>query len=164
MQPPIVIRDAISAEMGEASRIFAEYIGSIRHLAACSFEHQRADDELKQLPGLYAPPRGTIALAWMGEECVGCAAIRPLPGKGPDAAELKRMYVRPSVRGRGVGALLTEHIIAFARRSGYAMLYLDSDPELSAAQRLYQRMGFVSTDRYNDDPDPTTVYMVRDLR
>jgi GNAT superfamily N-acetyltransferase len=160
----IVVRDAGDGEMETAGRMFAEYIASIRHLAACSLEHQRADDEVNHLPGLYAAPRGTIALAWMGAECVGCAALRPLPTMGPDAGELKRMYVRPVVRGRGVGQRLTEHIVEFGRGVGYSRLFLDSDPELAAALRLYQRMGFVMTDRYNEDPDPTTVYMVLHLK
>jgi ribosomal protein S18 acetylase RimI-like enzyme len=134
---------------------------SIAHLAACSFKHQRVDEELESLPGKYAAPGGVILLAWDGSECVGCAAVRPLDENG--SCELKRMYVRSSARGQGLGRQLCERAMARARAMGYQVMKLDSDPELVPALALYRSLGFTATPRYNTDPDPHTIYMAREL-
>ena len=155
------IREAAAAEMTVVRAIFAEYMQSIAHLAACSFQHQRVDDELQTLPGKYAPPGGVILLAWEGPECVGCVAVRPL--EAPEVCELKRMYVRPAARGKGLGRSLCDAAMEQARGLGYRVMKLDSDPELVPALALYRSLGFVDTPRYNTDPDPHTVYMARDL-
>ncbi|MFZ4574930.1 MAG: GNAT family N-acetyltransferase [Phycisphaerales bacterium] len=156
------IREALNATDLDAARsIFREYIASISHVAACSFEHQRADDEIRDLPGKYAPPSGAIFLAFDGPVCVGCAALRPLPSGATDQCELKRMYVRPTHRAQGLGGALCEAVMARASAAGYRRIFLDSDPELEAALRLYRRLGFVDTPRFNDDPDPRTIYMAR---
>jgi ribosomal protein S18 acetylase RimI-like enzyme len=158
------IREATTpADIDAAREIFREYIASISHLAACSFEHQKTDDELRDLPGKYAPPTGAIFLAWEGSVCVGCAALRPLPGGNPGECELKRMYVRPACRKGGLGEGLCRAVLERARQAGYRRIVLDSDPELKAALSLYRRLGFRDTARFNDDPDPHTIYMGRDL-
>lgn len=153
----IEIREASTSDISQAREIFAEYMQSIRHLAACSFEHQKTDEELATLPGKYGPPGGAIFLAWDGAECIGCAAVRPLALAGN--CELKRMYVRPAYRGKQIGRQLCEAILKKAREIGYIEMKLDSDPELQAAIGLYRTLGFKDVVRYNEDPDPHTVYM-----
>jgi GNAT superfamily N-acetyltransferase len=151
------------AELSVARRIFAEYIASIAHISGQSFAHQDTDAELNGLPGKYGPPHGAIILAFSRGDCIGCAAVRPLPEVGADACELKRMYVRPTERGRGIGAALCEGVFDAARRIGYRRICLDSDPRLDSALRLYARLGFRSVARFNDDPDEGTVYLGREL-
>jgi putative acetyltransferase len=153
----IEIREASAAEISTARAIFAEYMESIRHLAACSFEHQKTDHELATLPGRYGAPSGAIFLAWDNDACIGCAALRALPLQG--ACELKRMYVRPSHRGLGLGRKLCDRVLEKARLIGYSRMLLDSDPELAAAISLYRTIGFTDVPRYNEDPDPHTIYM-----
>ncbi|MGH7242928.1 MAG: GNAT family N-acetyltransferase [Phycisphaerales bacterium] len=144
--------------------LFREYAKSIEHLAAASFAQQDLEGELRSLPGKYAPPKGCILLAMDGDRAVGCIALRPLdrmPHDRPDEriCEMKRLYAKPETRGRGVGRLLCEELIHYAKAAGYTMMKLDTEPELDAACRLYRTLGFVDVPRYNDDPKPETLYM-----
>ncbi|MEQ1897154.1 MAG: GNAT family N-acetyltransferase [Vicinamibacterales bacterium] len=157
----IEVREAAPSDMGAVREIFAEYMRSIAHLAASSFAHQRVDEELQTLPGRYGPPGGAIVLAWEAGVSVGCAAVRPLDGAG--TCELKRMYVKPAHRRTGLGRRLALAALARARDMGYRTVKLDSDPALLPALALYRSLGFVPTARYNQDPDPETVYLARDL-
>ncbi len=147
--------------MAAVRDIFAEYMRSIAYLAATSFAHQRVDDELQTLPGRYGPPGGVIVLAWEAGVCVGCVAVRPL--EGAETCELKRMYVRPSHRRTGLGRRLADAALSRARELGYRTIKLDSDPALQPALALYRSLGFAPVDRYNQDPDPDTVYLARTL-
>jgi len=91
---------------------------------------------------------------WLAEsdgEVVGCVALRRLP-EMVRCAEIKRMYVHPGHRGLGVSDLLLSALEDFARRSGYAWLYLDTAADMKAAARFYRRKGFVDCDRYNQNP------------
>lgn len=91
------------------------------------------------LPAPYVAPRGGLWVAWEGAEALGCVALRALE---PAMAELKRMYVRPEARGRGVARRLSEHAIAVAAARGYAKLRLGTLPSMRAAQQLYESLGF----------------------
>ncbi len=71
---------------------------------------------------------------------VGTVGLRP---KEAGTGELKRLYVLPAARGTGVGGALFEHAEAFARRCGYAKIWLDSSRRFTRARRLYERSGFV---------------------
>lgn len=157
----VEIREARPEEIPAARAIFTEYVESLADVAAPSFAHQQVDDELRTLPGRYAPPGGAILLAWHGRTCVGCVAVRPLDP--PAVCELKRMYVTPAHRGTGLGRRLCTAAIDRAVALGYREMKLDSDPTLTAALALYQHLGFTPTPRYNADPDPATVYLTRRL-
>lgn len=154
-------RVTIPADLETARELFAEYGGSIAHLAGASLNAQRFDEELLTLPGRYAEPGGRIYIAMIDGSPAGCAALRPietLEGDAGPVGELKRMYVRPAYRGRHLGRLLLDQIIADARAIGYGTLKLDTDPRLEAANGLYKAMGFKPTPKFNSDPDPTTLY------
>lgn len=125
---------------------------------------QNFDDEMATLPGRYAPPAGCLLLARHAGEAVGCAALRPVPEVAPGVCEMKRMYVRPSARGLGLGRKLAEALIAYAREADYARMVLDSEPDFAAAMALYRSLGFRDRARYNDDPNPHTVFMELELR
>ncbi len=72
---------------------------------------------------------------------------------------MKRLYVRPSVRGRRVGRAMCEELIYRACAMGYARMKLDTSADLQAAQAMYRVLGFVPCERYNDDPMPCTLYI-----
>lgn len=108
-------------------------------------------EELAQLPGKYGPPEGALLLAkWQGQPA-GCVAIRQLSS---EICEMKRMYVHPDFRQRGIGKALIETILEHARLLGYTIMRLDSHPHMIAAQSLYEKAGFYPIDAYNDNPTP----------
>ncbi len=147
------IRDADTAEwVGTARTLFLEYARSL-DFALC---FQDFDRELAELPGRYAPPSGRLLLALDGEEVAGCVALR-----GLDAAtcEMKRLWVRPAWRGRGVGRRLAEAVVAAAREIGYARVRLDTVPSMTAAIALYGHLGFVEIAPYTENPVPGATFM-----
>jgi putative acetyltransferase len=116
--------------------------------------------ELATLPGDYAPPRGRLLIARDAGEAVGCVALRPL---GDADCEMKRMYVRPSHRGTGLGRALAGRIVDEARALGYRAMKLDTLPRLATAISLYRSLGFVETGRYNDNPVEGVRYLALEL-
>ncbi|MBS0189352.1 MAG: GNAT family N-acetyltransferase [Planctomycetes bacterium] len=153
-----------ASEVEAARSLFREYAASIAHLCAESFAQQNLEAELRDLPGKYAAPRGCILLALDQSTPVGCVALRPIDRAAHDSrdervCEMKRLYARPETRGRGVGRLLCDELIRFAKQGGYTLMKLDTEPDLEAACRLYRTLGFVEIPRYNDDPKPETLYM-----
>jgi len=119
------------------------------------------DDEIAGLPGKYAPPKGALLLARdAGGMALGCIALQPLQG---GAGEVKRLFVREAGRGAGLGRRLIEAMEAEARRIGYAELRLDTLPRLVPAVTLYRSLGFDFVGRYNDNPNPTVVFLAKRL-
>jgi putative acetyltransferase len=133
-------------EQAEAVRtILLEYARSLDfELCFQSFE-----EELSGLPGRYAPPSGRILLAMKDGSIAGVVALRDL---GHGACEMKRLYVRPGFRGDGLGRRLTEALIGEARAIGYRRMRLDTVPQMAAAQRLYERLGFRDIPAYSPSP------------
>jgi GNAT superfamily N-acetyltransferase len=146
------VRAAGAEDLEEIRALFAEYAASLPFdLGFQGFEH-----ELAGLPGAYAPPRGALLLA----PGAGCAALRPLAA---DACELKRLYVRPSARGGGLGRALTLAAIDAARGIGYGRIRLDTVPGMERAQALYERLGFVEIAPYRENPIPGARFLELEL-
>jgi putative acetyltransferase len=140
------IAEALDARAVEACRgLFVEYQQGL----GVSLSFQGFEQELAALPGDYARPRGRLLIARIAGEPAGCVALRPL---GAGDAEMKRLYVRPAFRGMGIGRMLAECVLDEARALGYATLKLDTLPAMKEAQRMYEELGFVATDPYNDTP------------
>lgn len=99
----------------------------------------------------YFATRAGVWLAEVDGGIVGCVALRKLKGK-PGCGEIKRLYVRPAHRGLGIADFLLEALEKYAKDSGYEWLYLDTAGDMQAAQRFYERKGFVPAERYNDNP------------
>ena len=160
----IRIAPAVSgADLDAARALFLEYVrapdwepGFAAYLAEQDF---RA--ELAALPGTYAPPGGALLLARVADRPAGCVACKPLVP--PEVCEMKRLYVRPAARGRGVGEHLVRQLLWTARESGYRRLRLDTLPSMAAAQRLYERLGFVEIAPYCANPVPGARYLEADL-
>jgi GNAT superfamily N-acetyltransferase len=117
---------------------------------------QGFERELATLPGKYAPPSGRLLLAWDGAEAVGCVALRQVE---EGRAEIKRLYVRPGMRGRQLGYQLATRICAEARTAGYAHICLDTLPSMSTAIQLYTSIGFTPTAPYVFNPVPGTLFL-----
>jgi ribosomal protein S18 acetylase RimI-like enzyme len=90
-----------------------------------------------------------VVVARSGGVPAGCAGLRRL---APGVGELKRLYVRPAARRRGVGIRLLDAVAALARSHGLHTLRLDTRTDLTEARALYARYGFTEIARYNDDP------------
>ena len=121
---------------------------------------QRYDDELLHLERKYGGPGGRLLLALCGGEAAGCIALHPLDAT---RCELKRLYVRPAFRGRGLGRLLSERIIADAREIGSREMLLDTLPFLTEAVALYRSLGFEEIPQYNDSPMTEAIYLRLEL-
>lgn len=143
--PAWLIRPAQSAaDIAEVRRLVTAH-GDARATTP-GVEHVYAD--AAGMPGPYVPPRGGLWLAVAGDAGIGCVALRPLDAR---AAEVKRMFVAPEWRGRGVGRALMERVIDGARARGYATLRLGTLHDMDAALGLYRSLGFTPIERYRMD-------------
>jgi ribosomal protein S18 acetylase RimI-like enzyme len=116
--------------------------------------------ELDGLPGAYARPSGRLLLAREDGVPIGCVALRRLDGA---RCELKRLFVRPGCRGRGVGRALAARIVAEARVIGYGAMVLDTLPSMGPAQQLYEQLGFREIAPYCVNPIAGARYLGKDL-
>lgn len=121
---------------------------------------QHYDEELRSLEAKYGAPDGRLYLAYCDGELAGCIALRRLDSQN---CEMKRLYVRPAFRGKHIGALLVEKIIEDAREIGYSHMLLDTLSFLQSAIHMYKKFGFNETEKYNDSPMDTSIYMKLDL-
>lgn len=114
---------------------------------------QDFEQELQDLPGEYAEPRGALLVAWLNREVAGCCALRPLDTVDyPNASEMKRLYVRPAFRRMGLGRQLAESILDKARAAGYDCVLLDTLDNMESARALYQDLNFEDIPPYYFNP------------
>lgn len=136
-------------DMAEAAQLFREYANSL----ALDLSFQNFDHEVAHLPGDYAAPRGALLLAFVDGALAGCCALRPIDAADiPNAAEMKRLYVRKAFRGFGLGRQLVESTLDAARQYGYDCVLLDTLDDMEAARTLYTDLGFESTEPYYHNP------------
>ena len=147
-------------EIDALRAIFREYARDL----GVDLSFQQFDEELAQLPGEYAAPRGALLLAKVDGEVAGCCALRPLDAVDyPNAAEMKRLYVRKPFRNFGLGRQLAEAVLAAAREAGYACVLLDTLDDMEAARALYQELGFEEIPPYYHNPIAGAHYLKVDL-
>jgi GNAT superfamily N-acetyltransferase len=103
------------------------------------------EEELRSLPGKYAPPKGRLLLAYCDGRPAGCVALRKIDEL---SCEMKRMFVNTGFHGKGVGRVLAAAIINAGRAAGYKTMKLDTSFRQTEAQSLYKSMGFVKTKAY----------------
>ena len=113
-------------------------------------------EELATLPGKYAPPDGRLLLARDGAAAVGCVGLRRTDAT---TGEVKRLYVRPVARGRGLGGELARRMVAAGREIGYRRLVLDTLEPMAEARRLYGSLGFREIPAYYANPLSGVMYM-----
>ncbi len=122
---------------------------------------QSFDQELAGLPGDYAPPEGRLLLAECEGQLAGCVGLHRL---NEEVCEMKRLYLRPAFRGKGLGRRLAEEILRQAGEIGYRRLRLDTvEPVMKDAVAMYRRIGFREIAPYRENPMAGTLYLEVDL-
>lgn len=90
-------------------------------------------------------PHAVFIVAWFGERAVGCGAIRPV---NDNTAEVKRMYVAPAFRRRGIGREILRELERYARAYGFTHLCLETGDRQPEAIALYTQAGFFAIPPY----------------
>jgi len=145
------------ADLDRIRRLFTEYWNALGFRPS----FQGFESELAALPGKFAPPGGCLLLARTEGLPVGCAALRRFD---ETRGEMKRMYVRPQFRGRGIGEALVQKLAEEALAIGYAELIADTIPEsMATALAMYERLGFERIPPYSDET-PGAVHIRLRLR
>lgn len=152
-----VVSAVSPAELAAVRGLFVEYQQEL----GLDLGFQGFDEELRSLPGAYAPPSGRLLLAERGGQAAGCVGLRALDG---GRCEMKRLYVRAEFQGTGLGRQLARAAIDAARDIGYRAMYLDTLPSMRAAQSLYRSLGFEDVPPYRFNPVAGVRYLALDLR
>ena len=117
---------------------------------------QGFEEEVETLERVYGPPGGRFLLVRAGDDTAGCVALRDLGG---GICEMKRLYLRPGFRGRGLGRRCAEQVVEEAREVGYAAMRLDTLPAMQEAIALYRSMGFREVSPYTENPVEGALFM-----
>jgi len=155
---PVAITQVQSPpQIARVRELFLEYAESL----GFSLCFQSFDQELAGLPGDYAPPDGRLLLLEYEGQPAGCVAVHRLEA---DICEMKRLYVRPAFRGKGLGRTLAERVLNEARAIGYHRLRLDTvEPVMKNAVAMYRLLGFREIAPYRANPIAGALYMELDL-
>jgi putative acetyltransferase len=158
------IRQAVTLlEIDQICQLFRQYYDWLADEHGINMSYQGVEAELASLPGYYAAPRGRLLLVREAEKPAGCGAFRPLNEK---ICELKRMYIRPEFRGKGLGRAVAIRLMDEARASGYEIARLDTAVFLREAQSLYHSLGFRVIGPYYQVPEDIlkwTIFMEKRL-
>jgi putative acetyltransferase len=159
--PLVELNTPTTRQQLEAVRgLFREYANGL----GVDLCFQNFEQELAELPGDYAAPRGALLLAQVDGDVAGCCALRALDSADyPNAAEMKRLYVRDRFRGCGLGRELTEAVLDAAREAGYSCVLLDTLDDMEAARGLYEDLGFKEIPPYYHNPIPGAHYLMCSL-
>ncbi|MGF6214159.1 putative acetyltransferase [Comamonas sp. 4034] len=161
-RPEITLIHPTNPEELEATReIFVEYAGSLD----VDLDFQGFEEELAELPGEYAAPRGHLVLALVEGAVAGCCALRPIDDVDyANACEMKRLYVRKAFRGFGLGRQLVDHTLTMAAQLGYDCILLDTLDSMESARALYADFGFEEIPPYYHNPIAGTHYLKAEVR
>jgi len=140
---PLVVVDAGSPA---AQSAMAAYFAELAQRFPGGFE---PGDALDEAAASFNPPRGIFVVALADGRPVACGATQLLDD---ETAEIKRMWVSTSHRGRGLGGRLLARLEAEARDAGRSRVVLDTNGTLTEAITMYHARGYIPIERYNDNP------------
>jgi len=158
MEPVLKIWVAGSDDYPLVEGLMREYID---WLPLDASDLQDVEREMSEVSVEYGPPTGLAVLAALDDDLAGVAGVRRI---SIGVAELKRMWVRPTARRRGVGRWLADRAIAEARAMGYRSVRLDTISDVrSEANHLYKSLGFDDVSPYQTNPLPAARFMELNL-
>ncbi len=127
----------------------SELLAAMRAELIDAYDDANRLDNPPLLPAELRPPVGAYYVGYEGPEAVAGGGLR---GLGNGVAEIKRMYVRPDFRSRGLAAELLGRLETAAMVLGYSSVRLDTGPKQVHAQHLYRAAGYEEIEAYNDNP------------
>lgn len=152
-----IIQAENEGHLQQIRKLFIEYAAGL-NFGLCFQDFKR---ELEGLPGEYVPPEGRLLLALYNGQVAGCIALRKLC---EGICEMKRLYVKPEFRRRGIGRALAVAIIQEAKKLGYEYMRLDTAPSMKEAIALYRSLGFKRIPPYRYNPIEGAMFMELSLR
>ncbi|MGH8238134.1 MAG: GNAT family N-acetyltransferase [Steroidobacteraceae bacterium] len=155
-RPVRLLQATAPHEWDAARRLVQEYAASLD----VDLSFQNFDQELQHFTTEYATPTGAFILAEDAGQYLACIGVRRF---SDDIGEIKRLYVAPAARGRGLGRVLVARIIVAARQIGYRSVLLDTLPFMKEAQALYLSLGFKPTTAYRFNPVEGSAFLRLDL-
>jgi ribosomal protein S18 acetylase RimI-like enzyme len=139
-----------------AKILFVEYANSL-NFQLC---FQNFEKEISDLSAQYSKPTGCIILCYEDDKPIGCVGLRKF---AEGICEMKRLYLRPEARGKGIGRVLAEEIVEKAKEFGYKKMQLDTIETMKEAISLYKSMGFKEISPYRFNPVKGVIYMELEL-
>jgi len=133
-------------------KLFTEYTNWL----GFDLSFQNYEEEFAELPGKYKPPKGRLLLALYNSKVVGCGGLREF-AKG--VCEMKRMYIKPKYRRKGIGRKLAIALIKEAKKIGYKRMRLDTVPWMKEAIELYYSLGFKKIKPYRYNPIKGSLFL-----
>jgi putative acetyltransferase len=100
------------------------------------------DNSTDSLFELFQEQNAVYFIAEENGHVIGGGGIFPTKGLPPNTCELVKMYLHPKYRGKGIGRILIEECISFAKSKSFENIYLETMPELIAALKVYEKLGF----------------------
>ncbi len=144
--PSAVRFDEVDPRSEDARTAMAAYFAELDARFPGGFD---PGDALDEGADPLAPPDGTFLVGREGGRVVACGGVQTI---GDGIGEIKRMWVDPSRRGRGLGGRLLAELEARSAALGHRSVRLDTNGELLEAIALYLRSGYAEIERYNDNP------------
>ncbi len=136
----------VDPEHPDARRCLAAYVTELDQGSHSGYDPAAG---VSAQPHELRPPRGRFLVVYLDDVAVGCAALKHT---GQGVTEVKRMWVDPARRGRGLSRLLLEELERHAVADGARALRLETNAELRAAIALYRSAGFAEVEPFNDEP------------
>lgn len=140
------------ADIEAVKSIFQEYLEFIEDFLCQPLDFQGTEKEFSTFPAVY----DFLVLAKLGDHPVAACGVKKFK---PGISELKRLFARPEGRGHNLGERLTVMAMEESKRRGFSEMYLDTDPGLTHAVKIYKKLGYTEIPRYYDNPMGCSLYM-----
>ena len=143
-------------QFNDATSLFQEYANSLN----ISLAFQNFEEELNIINSMYGSPTGCLLLVYENEQAIACAAYRKID---EHVCELKRMYIKPNYRRKGIAQEMLNILCDRAKINGYQFMRLDTLDTMKTAIHLYSKNSFYKIDAYYHNPNEGVVYMEKVL-